>query len=70
MSDEADVSRLEGMIRELRAEVRREMLALRSEISKANNFQIGFQAISKGLTYVCIIAAALATIYAAVGRHK
>lgn len=59
----ADVRRLEQAIEDLGRNLRREMSALRTEVRKASNFQVGFQAISKGLTYVCTIVAAAAVIY-------
>lgn len=62
---EDDVRRLERSIKQLRDDVTNELAQLRDEVKKASNFQVGFQAISKGLTFVCIIVAALATAYGA-----
>lgn len=77
--NQPEVSRLERAIedmgRELKADIaslRRdagaEIARLRKDVSKATDFQTGFQAISKGLTYVFGIVAACAVIYGAFFR--
>lgn len=68
MTNDPDIVRLERAIERLGRDLRHEMSQLRTEVAKASNFQVGFQAISKGLTYVFLIAAAAATIYGALIR--
>lgn len=58
-----DIARLEQAIENLAKELRRDIARLRADVRKASNFQVGFQAISKGLTYVCTLVAAAAVVY-------
>lgn len=66
--NDPDVKRLEEAIKDLGTQLRGELSALKTEVSRASSFQVGFQAVSRTLTYVCILAAAAATVYGALIR--
>lgn len=61
----AEVRRLEQAIQQMGKDLRTEMAQLSHDVKKATDFRIGFQAISKGLTYILGALAAAAVIYGA-----
>jgi hypothetical protein len=60
-----EVRRLEQAIEKLAIELRNEIAHLRVDVKRASNFQLGFQVVSKSLTYVLGVVAAIAVIYGA-----
>lgn len=61
----AEVRRLELAIQRVETELSKKIEAVQRDVQRAANFQVGFQAVSKVLTYACGVALAIAASYEA-----